>query len=273
MGTRPFPYPGSKASISQWIVDHMPHHERYVEPFGGAAAVLFTKPRSEVEVYNDLDGSLANFFEVLRDDGDELREWLEQTPFSREQHQDWSQEWYEEEERPDDPIKHAGQFFYLRYTQWNGKHGQAVDMQHRGGKKAHEFEGAVDRLEFFQERMRGVMVEKMDYGDLIDEYNGSDTLFYFDPDLSGWTDDDLFTEECIIPQSEFMEAIEKIKGYWMVSVLEESLPPEWEEDDDTWVFNKKYRSYNEHLVMNFNPRNVPKFEGVGSQEEDALTSW
>ncbi|MDQ3332861.1 MAG: hypothetical protein M3552_19795 [Planctomycetota bacterium] len=38
----------------------------YVEPFGGMANVLFAKVRAPVEIYNDLDSQVVNFFRVLR---------------------------------------------------------------------------------------------------------------------------------------------------------------------------------------------------------------
>ncbi len=40
-------------------------HRRYVEPFGGGASILLAKSPVEVEVYNDLDAGLYNFFTVL----------------------------------------------------------------------------------------------------------------------------------------------------------------------------------------------------------------
>ncbi|MEE7439590.1 DNA adenine methylase [Methylobacterium oryzae] len=58
---------GGKALMSHWIIANLPPHRVYVEPFGGSAAVLLRKPRSEVEVLNDLDAELANLYRVARD--------------------------------------------------------------------------------------------------------------------------------------------------------------------------------------------------------------
>jgi len=45
----------------------IPKHHTYVEVFGGAANLLLAKDPSPVEVYNDIDSGLVNFFRVLRD--------------------------------------------------------------------------------------------------------------------------------------------------------------------------------------------------------------
>ena len=48
-------YPGSKWSIAEWIISFFPGHHSYLEAFFGSGAVLFNKPRSNIETVNDLD--------------------------------------------------------------------------------------------------------------------------------------------------------------------------------------------------------------------------
>ena len=55
----PVHYYGAKVRLAPWIVEHMPAHEAYIEPFFGSGAVLFSKPPSRFEVANDLDDDLA----------------------------------------------------------------------------------------------------------------------------------------------------------------------------------------------------------------------
>ncbi|WP_339299105.1 DNA adenine methylase [Paenibacillus sp. FSL R5-0623] len=57
-------YPGSKWSMAEWIINHMPPHTTYLEPFFGSGAVLFTKERSLIETVNDLDGEAVNLFRI-----------------------------------------------------------------------------------------------------------------------------------------------------------------------------------------------------------------
>ena len=65
-------YPGSKWGLAKWIISYFPEHHSYLEPFFGSGAVLFNKPRSNIETINDLDGNVVNLFEWIRDDPERL---------------------------------------------------------------------------------------------------------------------------------------------------------------------------------------------------------
>ena len=58
----PIVWTGGKFYVADWIVSLMPKHEIYVEPFFGAGWVFFTKPRSRVEVINDIDDRVYALF-------------------------------------------------------------------------------------------------------------------------------------------------------------------------------------------------------------------
>ena len=79
-----FRYYGGKNIHLPWIlpmVDLPCHH--YVEPFGGSAALLLNRKPSEIETYNDLNENILNFFDVLRNDTDELLRQLSLTPYHK----------------------------------------------------------------------------------------------------------------------------------------------------------------------------------------------
>lgn len=76
-------YPGSKWNLANKIVDLLPKHKSYLEPYFGSGAVLFTKLPSAIETVNDLNKDIVNLFEIVRDNPDKLAERLFLTPYSR----------------------------------------------------------------------------------------------------------------------------------------------------------------------------------------------
>lgn len=79
----PFRWHGSKWRMWPHIRPHVPPHETYIEPFAGSLAIFLQKPQSEMEVINDLDGDVVNFFTQLRDNTDALIRSIQLTPYAR----------------------------------------------------------------------------------------------------------------------------------------------------------------------------------------------
>lgn len=66
---KPFiPWVGGKRSLLHQILPRFPkRYGKYIEVFGGAAAVLFAKPITNHEVYNDFQDNLVNLFLVIKE--------------------------------------------------------------------------------------------------------------------------------------------------------------------------------------------------------------
>ncbi|WP_423745113.1 DNA adenine methylase (plasmid) [Haladaptatus sp. SPP-AMP-3] len=170
-----FPYPGGKSRLATWILDYVPEHTCFVEVFGGAAGVLVNKDPnvSTVEVYNDRDGDLVHFFEVLRDRADELVEWLETVPYSRAVHSKWADAFYGGY-RPGDEIVRAGQFFYLRYSRWGGAYDSSSGFgTSKVSSRAKSYANKIERLEKFGARFDDVVLENLDWQEVFEKYGGS----------------------------------------------------------------------------------------------------
>ena len=75
-----FPYIGSKRKWMPRWVPQFPPHTLYATVFGGGGTDILFKPRSELEVFNDLDTDINNIFRVLRHDEDELIRLVNRTP-------------------------------------------------------------------------------------------------------------------------------------------------------------------------------------------------
>lgn len=81
-------YPGSKWLLAKWVISFFPTHHSYLEPFFGSGAVLFNKPRSNIETINDLDGNVVNLFECIRRDPERLAHEIYYTPYARQVYED-----------------------------------------------------------------------------------------------------------------------------------------------------------------------------------------
>src|SRR3954470_4631277 len=82
----PLAYVGGKNRLAKQIIAVLPEHTTYVEPFSGGAQVLFHKPPSNVEVLNDLDFEIVNFFRVCQWHHEELVRYLRYCLISRKLH-------------------------------------------------------------------------------------------------------------------------------------------------------------------------------------------
>jgi len=183
----PFPWFGGKANHSRWILPYMPPHQIYCEVFGGSAAMLFAKNPSAVEVYNDLDSGLVNFFRVLRDP-DTFPAFLERVtliPYAREEFEGARASWHLVE----DPIERAALWFYVARASFSGHFGGSwsVSTKTADGMMAqvHKWIRAIDGLPEFHHRIRRVAIEHRDAREFATTlqplYDGPDTLWYVDP--------------------------------------------------------------------------------------------
>src|ERR1017187_5149605 len=69
-------YIGGKVRLAPKIVSMIPPHKTYAEVFAGGCQVLFRKSPSKVEVINDLDGELINFYRICQNHHEELLRYL-----------------------------------------------------------------------------------------------------------------------------------------------------------------------------------------------------
>lgn len=82
----PISYYGGKQKLVSTILKLIPSHQMYVEPFLGGGAVFFSKPPSEIEVLNDTNKELINFFRTVQNDFVSLEKEIRITLHSRDLH-------------------------------------------------------------------------------------------------------------------------------------------------------------------------------------------
>lgn len=189
--TAPFPWPGSKGGLADWILDVFPHHETYVDVFGGSGAMLFEKPRAAAELYNDGNRDLVQFMRTLKNQPDELIERLRLVPYARELHDKWTGRFFEGH-RPDDTIERAARYYFIRRAQYGGEAAKMVGFRATvDGRRnpARQWQNSIPRLSEFADRLCDVKLERQDYADLLSHIDlDSKTLLYCDPPYRDTTD-------------------------------------------------------------------------------------
>lgn len=173
-------YPGAKNRIAKWIVNFIPEHDVYLEPFAGSLAVFFNKPRCHIETINDLHGEVVNYFKMLRDNPDSLIDCIQLTPYSREEYDNS----YIHNDTDSD-VERARKFC-VRCWQGFG----CANLYHNGFKSGQQtvspnpskaWNKLPNTLKLASERLKGVQIECLDALELIRRYNTEDVFIYCDP--------------------------------------------------------------------------------------------
>lgn len=150
----------------------------YLEPYAGSLAVLFNKPRCHIETVNDLNEDVVNFFRVLRDSPEKLKQAIEFTPFARSEYESA----YEDTA---DPIEQARRF---SVRCWMGfgcsnlyRNGFKSGQQSNSPNPAKAWAEMPEIVIQAAERLKGVQIENLPALELIKRYDTPDVLIYADP--------------------------------------------------------------------------------------------
>ena len=206
----PLPYIGGKRRIARQLLALVPDHVTYVEPFAGGAQLFFHKPRSQVEILNDLDGEIVNFLRVCQRHPGELERTLRWQPASRKLF-----EWHATQ-----PvalltdIERAARFLYLQKNAWGGL--RTRQTFHYAVTKRSNYSPLSLRLVEAAERLANVQIEHLPYQSILDRYDRPTTFFYLDPPYVGV---DLYLHNLTDDQfSEIAERLERLKGRFLLSI-------------------------------------------------------
>jgi DNA adenine methylase len=181
-----FGWYGGKYSHLDWLLPLLPKTTHYCEPFGGSAAVLINREPSPVETYNDIDGDVANFFCVLREQKDALIEAIGLTPFSREEFE----KAIKESNNGHSDFERARMFFVrarqvrtgLAQTASSGRWANCtLTSRAKMAGAVSRWLGSVEDLPEIAQRLLRVQIEHDEAIRVIQRYDTEQTLFYCDP--------------------------------------------------------------------------------------------
>ena len=182
----PFPWFGGKGNpkIKNAILELLPAHEFYVEPFGGGASILMAKVPARVEVYNDVNRGIVNFFRVIAD-VDYFGKFLARAallPVSRELYEEFMRTW----PGIHDPVEQAVRWYFVAQQSFGGMFGHswgtAVSTSCRGmAETVSRWRSSFENLPKVHDRMQQVQIECADWRDILKRFSGTGWLAYCDP--------------------------------------------------------------------------------------------
>jgi len=173
----PLSYIGGKNRLAKRLIAIFPKHKTYVEPFAGGAQVFFRKEPSDVEVLNDLDGEIVNFYRVCQQHHEELLRYFRFMVVSRT--------WFELLKKIDSTtltdIQRAARYLYLLRNSFASLVRNPVYHRNVVQPPSFNLTGLPELIENAHKRLERVQLECAPYEEVLRRFDRPTTLFYCDP--------------------------------------------------------------------------------------------
>ena len=247
----PIPRMGGKSKLRKTILERIPEHTCYVEPFFGAGWVYFGKAPSKVEVINDIDKELINMFRMIKYHAPEIERVLEYEFSGRDMFEEYKHctvEYLTE-------IQRAVRFLYLISQSFAGKGGTYGYGTNKGPSPQIFYKGVLNDI---KERLRNTYVENKSFEDIIKRYDRPHSFFFCDPpyfETAGY-DNKFGEKEHII----LRDKLKILKGKFLLTINDHEKVREWYEE-----FNIK------EVEVNYSVSRAA--EGRGKYRELIITNY
>ena len=181
---------GGKGNLVRRLLKFVPKHDAYLEPFFGGGSLFFAKEPAKIEVINDIDHDLMNFYAVLRDEEKFARFYrlAYLTPYSRGEYKEALRKFRNKAWKDD--VERAHLFFVLARMSFIAHHSWGFNITglSRGiPKVVANYLSAIDRLPEIHERLRYAQIECDDWLSVYERYvpvwkeKGFKAFVYLDP--------------------------------------------------------------------------------------------
>jgi len=200
----PFCRQGSKYMLIKDILDVIPKHKIYCEPFAGSAIVFFNLPKAELSILNDLDEDVYERLKLLQ------KAPLDITKYKNPRSISSIKETFDEPHRTiEDKI------IYYKIKSCNGFNSQPITKSKEIYKPQYPYRITKD-LEYYKNMLKGVQITNKDYYDVLKKYDSKDTFFFIDPPYEDTKK--VFYENTNINYELLAEQLKKIKGLFLLTL-------------------------------------------------------
>jgi len=190
----------------------IPAHRNYVEVFAGSAKLLFAKQPSDLEVLNDANGEVTNFFRVAKHRSAELAERLALECIHAGRFKELAS-------KPDqvDEVDRALRFAYLVWYSFGGQGGHFARASAENPTVKRPLDSVRELLQKTAERLSRVLIEQRDYAEILDRYDGPDTFFYLDPPYIEFEPNGRYSPLSAERRREMYAKLAGLRSRWLMS--------------------------------------------------------
>jgi len=192
----PFRYAGGKFYARKLILEYIPPHTTYIEPFAGGASIFFAKEKVVKNWLNDKDVLLINTFIHIRDNVEELISLLDGHKASKEKHN-----YFKNEFKPNNKLEQALRWFYLNRTSYSGIMNHVNCYWGYGEKYSMGPNNWPPHLRKCSDKLNGVKITNWDFEKVFDKAPDGAFLFIDPPYFNA--DQDKFYRICFSKEDHF----------------------------------------------------------------------
>jgi DNA adenine methylase len=209
-------WPGGKSRHLKHLLPHIPEGAGYIEAFAGGCALLLAKPKSKLEVVNDINSDLINLYRCVANHPDELARKLQELPPASRQQVDRTRQLLQTRGVLTD-IQRAALFLHLNKTSFGGSGTSVAVVRSPSNYPWIGTEALVERVRAFQKRFDRVVIEQLDYQRLLQTYDHPGNFIFLDPpygvseikNYDGWDEEQLIT---------FRDNVAALQSRWIVTL-------------------------------------------------------
>ncbi len=224
----PISYYGGKNQLLKYLLPLIPKHELYCEPFIGGGAKYWAKEPSKIEVINDKNNLITNFYKVIKTDFEALSYRIASTLHSRNSYNEAmlilkSSEIYSD-------IDKAWCIWVLTNMSYGsiigGGFGYNKKTTNSCAKKVNHKRFLFDSTEIIKKRLENTTIENANANEIIKRYDAENSYFYLDPPYidteqghyEGYKSDDFIRD---------LDALPNLKGKFLLSSFDSDVLKEY----------------------------------------------
>ena len=252
----PIIYWGGKSMLAKSIIESMPAHDHYCEPFCGGGAIFWHKKPAKVNTLNDLNSQLINLWKTLADrrSFNKFIDIAKASPFADdlfEPLKNLSPMRIDTKPNPMEAFK-----FWYAYANSFTKLGESLAYGKSYRCRAKAYANRIDFLVASKEaifaKLKYVQIMKRDALDIIKRMDNKNTLFYIDPPYLNAEHGGYYPYS----NGDFKSLIDLLanglQGKFIMSHYPFEAPKHWRvvNYDKTYMYGK-HTKIKERLFMNF----------------------